>query len=153
MLEARYRCWTTEWYSSKQNRTGGVMKLCWIIHWVLNDAERIITVSKHLWREEQHKEQPCSTTDLFFQVGICRMNSLYKWTGTAMLGTCPLLVWKWSIYVQNQFSLCYRTTDIKLKARSSALLKSSGLLCVFIEKHTFRIAGSNLMMSSNKCHR
>lgn len=29
------------WYSSKQNRTGGVMKCLWIIHWVLNEAERV----------------------------------------------------------------------------------------------------------------
>lgn len=54
------RCWTMERYCSKQNRTGGVMKLCWIIHWVLNDAERIITVNTPESRSSTRDSPACA---------------------------------------------------------------------------------------------
>lgn len=81
-------CWTTGWYSSKQNSTGGIMKLCWIIHWVLNDAGRVFTVNSPEGESSARQNPVLCTWPVFSGRHLQKFMSLHKQTGTTMFGIC-----------------------------------------------------------------
>lgn len=115
------------------------MKLCWIIHWVLNDAERVFIVNSP---EDESSASPVPvlcTWPVFSGRHLQKFMSLHKHTGTTMFGSIQpthlgIYDSSWNSQPNSKkthLSAGSSAMDITLKARSSTLLQSNGLLHIF----------------------